>query len=128
MAFFLPGDRDVCSFESACLQTRAAIGHPKSSIWIQRFSDTFDFPVSIREAEVDFQSEYKRRQWIRKVLRKRRINIVGGHGTVNPNELSVIEFIRELIDGMHYRYGNDLFPSQVILDSLHNLLFSEKAC
>ncbi|MCJ1321426.1 hypothetical protein MMC15_006771 [Xylographa vitiligo] len=98
VAFFLPRDRDVCNLDSTCLQTHAAISHPRSGIWIQRFSETFDIPASIWGVGVNFQSEYKGRQWMRKLLRKRQIHVVGGIDAINNNEGVIIEFIRELID------------------------------
>ncbi|MCJ1387541.1 hypothetical protein MMC18_000384 [Xylographa bjoerkii] len=101
VAFFLPRDRDICNLENTCLRTHAAISHPRSGIWIQRFSDTFDVPASIRGVGVDFQLEYKSRQWIRKLVGRLRIHVVGGIGSISAastNEGVVIEFIRELID------------------------------
>ncbi|MCJ1417971.1 hypothetical protein MMC32_004316 [Xylographa parallela] len=98
VAFFLPRDRDICNLDSTCLQTHVAISHPRSGIWIQRFSETFDIPASIWGVGVNFQSEYKCRQWTRKLLKKRQIHVVGGLDALNNNEGVVIEFVRELID------------------------------
>ncbi|MCJ1382641.1 hypothetical protein MMC17_005754 [Xylographa soralifera] len=97
VAFFLPRDRDICNLDSTCLQTHAAISHPRSGIWIQRFSEIFDIPASIWGVGVNFQSEYKSRQWIRKLLKKFQIPVVGGIDAIN-NEDVIIEYIRELID------------------------------
>ncbi|MCJ1404416.1 hypothetical protein MMC11_007641 [Xylographa trunciseda] len=97
VAFFLPEDRDICNFQKVCQRTYAAISHPRSNIWTQRFSEIFDVPAFMRGNAVDFQFEYMSRQMSRRILQTRRSRVFGGVNASKTNEGPIIELVRELI-------------------------------